>query len=190
VPVIPPLQDPDVALWVCPEFHEWQEWRYPEGPKPRRTNCSKCNAAYVTECAGRNCAERTFHWSDFWSNYHVCGQPIPWQTGRSATVWAFGKPYSRLLGTTPEEPLEREEKKSAQASRPGGITWDELENPDRPRVAEMQAVSSPRQWWRGLSGPGKWIAGIVGSTIAGVAVLLIGAWLVSIGVLPPVLPRP
>jgi hypothetical protein len=112
-------------------------------------------------------------------------EPIPWRIGRTATVWAFGRPSSRLLGTTPGDPVARQEQEPPPTEPARGITWDELQNLDRKRVEEMQAGPSARRWWGGLSGTGKWIAGIVGSIIAGVAVLLIRAWLISSGAVPP-----
>lgn len=70
-----------------------------------------------------------------------------------------------------------------------GTTWDDLENTKLVRVQQSSPVAASanatKRWWHGLSGVGKWLVGIVGTIIAGVAVLLIRTWLIGQGIVRP-----
>lgn len=70
-----------------------------------------------------------------------------------------------------------------------GTTWKDLENTKLVRVQQATPsearVEETRRWWRGLSATVKWVLGILGAIIAGVAVLLIRTWLIGQGIVRP-----
>lgn len=108
------VSDKDIAIWACPEAHEFKEWPYPLGPEPDRIICSECGQTYVTGCPSPECEDPVYHWSDVKTKFHKCGTRIPWAAAlEEREKWDWPAPYSEMLAKQEqEEALRRYESAS------------------------------------------------------------------------------